>query len=136
MTSMPGPLDQSRRQIVRAFAIGVVGSAVLFGVVLLALLFIDPNPGFMIILALVVFDIAIGSAALAFQKSRPLWQSILPLAGILSLGVVTAGTLFPEAKTGILPIFIVVVLLISIIGDLRITFAAVVLCGLLTVAML
>lgn len=121
-------LSHSRQQIVRAFAIGVIVSAALFGVIVVALLFAQPNLGFWLILALVILDIVVGATTLAIYRTRPLWQAIAPLAAILAVGVILAALLFPDAKIAISTIFIVIVLLINLIGDQRITIGAVIAC--------
>jgi anti-anti-sigma factor len=129
-------LDESRYRIARAFAIGVVISAALFGVIVLALLLTNPNLGLAIILGLMVLDIVVGSVALTVQKHRPLWEIIVALASTLGIGVVVAGILFPDAKMTIISIFIVIVLLVNLLGHTRLTIGSLVACALITVGMI
>jgi len=137
MTTVPSTfLNNSRQQIVRAFAIGVIASAALFGVIVLGLLFAQPNLGLWLLLALVALDITVGVITLSIYRTRPLWQAIAPLAAILALGVILAGLVFPEAKVAISTIFIIIVLLINLIGDQRITIGAVVACTLVIGALI
>lgn len=129
-------LERTRYQIVRAFAIGIIVLAALFAIFLFAFMIMTANTDLSMVLILAICDVVVGSITLALPRDRPLWQRVIPLAIIIGLGIVAAGLIFPDAKIAIMTVFLVVILLVSLIGNSNLTLGAVIVCGLLVVVMM
>jgi anti-anti-sigma factor len=114
-------LDHSLRQIIRALALVILVSGVIVTLILTVLLIITPNLNLGIVLGFNILDILACWAALALVRARPIWQSILPLVALLTLGVCGVSLLLPDIKTSLSPLIVLVVLLISMIGNRRLT---------------
>jgi anti-anti-sigma factor len=134
MNSIQTFLNSSRRQIVRAIAIGVVVSSTIFGLFIAAMLLGGRSFGLGILLVLMILNIVVSGSVLRIINHRPLSHAALPLAGVLTLGVVAASIFFPEIKASTAPILVLVALLISLIGHPRLTLAAAVICTLVAMA--
>lgn len=129
-------LERTRYQIVRAFAIGIIVLTALFTIFLLAFMIMTANTDLLMVLGLGICDIVVGSITLALPKDRPLWQRVIPLAIIIGIGVVALGLIFPDAKIAIMTVFLIVILLVSLIGNPNLTLGAVIVCGLLVIVMM
>lgn len=129
-------LDSSRRQLVRTFALGIIVFASIFGIAVIVYLLIAPSFGVALILGFVVCDVIVGYIALRLLKSRPLSQAVLPLAAVIGVGVAIVGLIIPEAKTSILSVLLIVILLVSMAGNQRLTIGSLVVCALMAIGVL
>ena len=129
-------LERTRYQLVRAFAIGIVIIAALFAISLLGFILMTANTDLLIPLGLAICDVVIGGITLALPNDRPLWHRVIPLAIIIGIGTVAAGLIFLDAKIAIMTVFLVVILLVSLIGNSRMTLGAVIVCALLVIGMM
>ncbi len=114
-------IDRTRYQIIKAFALGVSISATFLSILAIIFLIVNPDPKLIIILGISIFDVIIAVTVLILQKHRPIWEMTILLACTLSIGIIAAGFLFPDAKIVILTIFVVVILLVNLIGNPQLT---------------
>jgi anti-anti-sigma factor len=129
-------LDSSRRQLVRTFALGIIILTSLFGIVVLVFLILTPSFGLAMLLVPVACNVIASSVAVVLLNRRPLWQPVLLLTTMMSIGVVAATLLFSESKASIVPVFLVGILLVGMIGNPRMTIGAVTVYALLVVGIM
>src|SRR5262245_43253476 len=127
-------LDASRRQVIKVVSLGITISSVIVIFILVAFLLNAPSLSLAVLLAITILDTLGGVLALALLAKRPLWQAVLPLAVVLTTGVTTVSLLLPDMKASVIPLFILVVLLISMAGNARLTMGTMVFCTLLAMA--
>jgi rsbT co-antagonist protein RsbR len=114
-------LDGSRRQIVRLITIGLSGLALVFSVIVIAMMVLAPRSGLIIFLVVLVTFFCSCCLTLATIGRWPLRQTMVPVTVGLFMIITVVGILIPDLAQVAAPFLAFNVLLVSLSGNRRLT---------------
>ena len=125
-------LEASHRRTIWMIALVLFVSSIISTLPTAVWLTLNPTPGGIVNLAngLVIM---MGSGLAMLARRRPLWQMVLPLALAIVCAEITTAVFLPDVKEVAAPFLAVVVLLVSLGHNRRLTFITMVICTILAV---
>jgi rsbT co-antagonist protein RsbR len=125
-------LEAAHRRTIRTIALVLFVSSTISALPTAVGLALNPSPSGVVNLVNGLIIIA-GSGLAVWAKRRPLWQMVVPLAVAIMLVELSTALFLPEVKVVVAPFLAVVVLLVSLGNNRRLTIATMIICALLAV---